>query len=224
MGRLRNFGFFNHLVLSSALLTFTVTSIPVPCHSQINVTADDVLFGYRMEQIVEKLFKAIKKENADKAIDLMLDAKREIEAYSGQYIDLDQKLNEIENEIKKEGAKIPKKEFGALRKMLKKREKRANHRAFYMEYCFQEGITYEPLEEEALYMAKNGQEDGEEIIIPIRLIVGVSAALVGVFIVVVPVIPPPIKPYGTRLMGSGLMMALDACYDCYDERQRQKQK
>jgi hypothetical protein len=70
----------------------------------------------------------------------MLDVKQEIEAYKGVKIDLDKQLDAVEAEIKKKGAKIPKNEFKELRKTIKKKEKRAGHRAAYFELCLLRGF------------------------------------------------------------------------------------
>ena len=108
--------------------------------------------------------------------------------------------------------------------MLKKREKRSTHRAMHMATCYYADMPYNIEEEQLLFTAKHGHENEEEIeiIIPIRLTIGVTVALVGLFIMVVPVIPPPLKGYGTQMVGYGAALAAEACYETYDNNQKKK--
>lgn len=176
-----------------------------------------------MKKIIEKAKRAAEKNEGNKLIDLMFDAKREIEIYSGTVIDLDHQFDAVESEIKKKGAKIPKKEFKELRKILKKKEKKLQHKAQYLEtYLLDPEMTYNQEDEEMLYTARHGHDDKEEIeiVIPIRLTVGVTLALVGLFIIVVPVIPPSIKPWGKDLVLYGTGIAAEACYSLQDEKKK----
>lgn len=93
-----------------------------------------------------------------------------------------------------------------------------------MERCFLTDTPYNDEEEHFLFIAKHGHEDKEdvEIIIPVRLTIGVTVALVGLFIIVVPIIPPPLKGYGTQMVGYGAALAAEACYSIYDENQKKK--
>ncbi len=197
--------------------------MPIPCYCQLNINANDINFALKIEKIIEKAKKAVEKNDSNKLIDLMFEAKREIETYSGTIIDLDHQIDTVESEIKKSGTKIPKKEFKELRKFLKKKEKKLQHKAQYLETCLlNPEMTYNLEDEELLFAARHGNDDkgDTEIVIPIRLTVGVTIALIGLFIIVVPVIPPPIKPWGKDLVLFGTGMAGEACASLHDERQK----
>lgn len=212
---------FNRLLLCGTLIAFSVESVG-SCYGPINVgIINDVAFAFRIEQLVEKVNKAIEKNDGDKLISLMLDVKREVEAYSGISIDLDKQLKKVETEINKKGFGIPKEEFKALTKKLKKKEKRSKHRALYLETCLlNPGMTFNLEEEQLLFNAAHGAEEKEELDVPIRLTVGVTVALVGLFLIVAPVIPPPIKVWGKDLVVYGAAIAAEACYTGYDEHKK----
>lgn len=53
-----------------------------------------------MQQLIEKIYKAADKEDSNKVIDLMLDAKKEVETHTGISINLEKKIDDIEREIK----------------------------------------------------------------------------------------------------------------------------
>ena len=106
----------------------------------------------------------------------MFDVKLEIEGYTGQKINLDKQLDQVEKAIKASGGKLNKDEMKNIRKILKKKEKRLNHKAMHMANCLEFGMTYNADEEELLfssqYMAKHGDDkdtdDKEEICVPFR--------------------------------------------------------
>lgn len=215
----------NRILLCGVLVAFSLANVPNPCYSQINIGATDVAFAYRIEQLLEKVKKAADKNDSNKLLDLMLDVKREVEAYSGTSIDLDKQMDTVEAEIKKKGAKIPKKEFKELRKIFKKKEKQVNHRAFYLEtYLVNPEMTYNLEDEQLLFAARHGHDDKDEveIVIPVQLTVGVTVALVGLFVMVVPIIPPPIKAWGKDMVIYGAGIAAEACYNAYDENKKNK--
>lgn len=223
MGNLFKHGIYSRIFLCTTLTSFSIANIPAPCIAQVNTNANDIQFTYRLHQIVEKLHKAIDKNDDQKSINLMLDAKREIEVYTGKQIDIDKHLSQIEKEIKNNGAKVPKKEFEALRKQIKNKEKRLSHKTKFIEICLNENIPFNSYEEELLYQAsKEDKDNGTDIFIPIRLTVGVTVALVGLFISIVPVIPAPIRGYGPQLIGYGTSIAAEACYSAYDDSQKKK--
>ena len=58
--------------------------------------------------MIKKINKYKKSLDSNKLIETMLDLKLEIEGYTGQHIDLDKQLDEVEREIKAKGGK-PKK-------------------------------------------------------------------------------------------------------------------
>lgn len=222
MGNIFHFVKFNRLFLCGTLITFSLVSLPNPCYSQTPrvVTINDLAFAHRIEKLLEKVKRAAEKNDGNKLIDLMLDVKREVETYSGMKIDLDKQLDVVESEIKKKGAKIPKNEFKELRKIIKKKEKRAGHRAAYLELCLlNPEISYNLEEEQLLFDATHGHEKKEEaeMVVPIRLTVGVTVALVGLCLIVVPGIPVQIKTWGKDMIVYGTGIAAEACYSAHDK-------
>jgi hypothetical protein len=214
---------FNRILLCGTLIAFSLTSIPFPCYSQTNVGVNELAFAFRIEQLLEKVKKAVDKKDSNKLIDLMFDVKREVEAYSGTSIDLDKQLNAVEAEIKKKGAPIPKKEFKGLRDKLKMKEKRLNHRAQYLESYLLNGEQPYILEDEQMLFSatqERGKEKNTGVVVPIQLTIGVTVALVGFFIMIVPVIPLPIKAWGKDMVVYGVGIAAEACYTAYDEKNK----
>jgi hypothetical protein len=224
MGNIFHFTKFNRVFLCGTLIAFSLVNIPTPCYSQNNVGVNDVAFAYRIEKLLEKVKRSADKNDSNKLIDLMLDVKREVEVYSGTSIDLDKQLDAVEAEIRKKGTKIPKAEFKELKKILKKKEKKVHLRALYLEKCLLNPEIPYSLEEELLFYEKHGHDDKEEIelILPIQLTVGVTVALVGLFIIVTPVIPPPIKVWGKDMVVYGVGIAAEACYSAYDGNKNKK--
>jgi hypothetical protein len=49
---------------------------------------------------------------------------------------------------------------------------------------------------------------------------GVTVALIGLFIIVVPVIPPPVKAWGKDLVLWGAAAAAHACATAHDENKK----
>lgn len=53
---------------------------------------------------------------------------------------------------------------------------------------------------------------------PLQLTVGVTIALVGMFLIVVPVIPVPVKAWGKDLVIYGVGIAADSCYRAQEKK------
>lgn len=80
-------------------------------------------------------------------------------------------------------------------------------------------------ENELLLLAERedrAAKDDIKIVIPIRLTVGVTVALVGLFVMITPVIPPPLKAWGKDMVIYGTGIAAEACYTAYDDKHRKK--
>lgn len=82
MGNIFHIVKFNRIFLCSTLAAISLTTTPTNCYSQINIGTNDIAFAYRIEQLLEKVKKAADKNDGNKLIDLMLDVKKEVEAYS----------------------------------------------------------------------------------------------------------------------------------------------
>lgn len=114
----------NRVVLSAVLSTFTLTyAIPVYAVPQFGIGFNEVAFIYRIEKLVEKIWKLEKSDNKDKMYDAIIDLKSEIETSCGIVVDIPKHMDNVEKELKNRGFKAPKKEFDTIRKAIKKKKK-----------------------------------------------------------------------------------------------------
>ena len=76
-----------------------------------------------------------------------------------------------------------------MKKRLKKQEKRIQHKAVYMAQCVEYNLPYNVAEESFIYqnemnhiMAKShGKDKDEEVVLPLRITLGVTLSLAGFF-------------------------------------------
>ena len=93
--------FFNRhnissLVIFTVLSSFILThSTPLYAVSQFGMGINQVAFIYRLEKLVEKIWKLEKSENKDKMYEVIIDLKSEIEASCGVKIDLHKHMDTI---------------------------------------------------------------------------------------------------------------------------------
>lgn len=211
---------FNNILLSGVLITFSMAVLtPPPCYA-ININPNDVAFGIRMEKLVEKVLRYKDKGESNKLLDTMVEMKQVVEGYTGVSINLDKQLDEVEREVKKKGGKISKQEMKELRKVIKKKEKKANHKAFCMELRLADPTMQISFEDEhMLYMAKHGNDKDEQeqaaADLPLRLTIGVTVALCGLFLCFVPI--PVCKAWGADLMKAGVALAVEGYVNRQEE-------
>jgi hypothetical protein len=189
------------------------------------VNLNDVAFIARIEKLYEKVKRYKDKLESEKLIETMFDIKMEVEGYTGKKIDLENHLNQIEKEAKKKGAKFKSGEIKQIAKMLKKKGKKRNHKALYLYECNIYNIPFDQLECDYLYQAskhdkKDEKEDKEEIEVPLRLSVGVTASLCGYFLGFVP--HPYCQAASKFLIGIGLEMCVEAAVSRTEEEQNEK--
>lgn len=202
-------------------------SIPQPLYSQQVNVFDQVGLMIRLEKIVEKLLKQEKKGNVDTMIDLLLDVKQEVETATGNAISIETNLARVQNEMTQKGYKMPKKQLESFKKKIKEREKKKKNHARYMAMIIDDPhAVFNHQDEELLFMAKHGhdKEDKEEVRIevPVKVAFGVTMALCGVFLCVLPI--PYAKTWGGELIFSGVLMACDAGMDHMKEQEEKKNK
>ncbi len=128
----------NTICLCSTLIAFSMSSMPIVYAfepTQMQVGMNDVAFGMKIDKLVENIKKYKDTLNQKKMLETMVELKIEIEGYTGQKINIDNELDRIESDMKKGGAKFKKNEFKDVRKVIKKAEKRGNHKAMYMADC-----------------------------------------------------------------------------------------
>lgn len=203
----------NTLCLCGTLIIFPISTVP-QLHAfpsnQKNVGFNNIAFGFKIEKLIEKINKYKDKRDSNKLLETMIELKVEVEGRTGQKINLDKQLDQIEKDIKKDGGKFKKEEFNKIRKIIKDKEKRSNHRAMYMADCIAYGIEYNAEVETLNFMAGHGHdkdEEKEEVVLPIRVTIGVTVALCGLFLMFVPF--PICQTYGPNIMRAGVALAVE---------------
>ncbi len=191
----------NRLLLCSVLTSFTLAVItPQSAYADINI--NDIAFYSRIEKLSEKMRKYKEKQDSNKLLDTMLEIKREVEERTGNRIDLDKEFNKAKIEINARGAKIPEKDFESLRKIIKRKEKKANQKAMCQASYLELAPNMSFDEYEILYLSANGndkdKDDNKEITeLPLRLTIGISMVLGGGF-----------------LCFAGAMLKIPICVEC----------
>jgi hypothetical protein len=96
----------NNVVLSGLLIAFPLAVLtPLPVFGQINIGFNDVNFGIKMQKLIDRAWKYYNKEDGDSLIDVLLDIKAEVEAYTGNKINLEKEIDKVETNLKKRGHK-----------------------------------------------------------------------------------------------------------------------
>ncbi|WP_075883568.1 hypothetical protein [Candidatus Protochlamydia sp. W-9] len=209
----------NRIVLFAVFGTFTLTyGLPLHALPQGGIGINEVAFLYRVEKLVEKIWKLEKSDNKDKMYSAIIDLKSELETSCGIKVDLNKHMDNVEKQLKNRGFKAPKKEFDAIRKAIKYKEKKHNKHAKYLaSVMYLEGYEINAADEELMfpeYMAKhshgkdNKDDDKEEVCVPAQLVFGVTLTLCGLFLMVIPF--PACKPWGERMIASGFVI----CGNC----------
>lgn len=96
----------------------------------------------RMKNIVDGFKKLKNATKSNDAIDLMLQLKHETESYIGQYISIDDALEVVQKDLKKQGHKIDKKQLKEFKKKVEKRENKARNRALYLASIAETGAEF----------------------------------------------------------------------------------
>lgn len=222
---------FNRMALALAIGSFTpVAAFPQAPSYQMQYWLNDVVTGVRIGKLLEKAKKNFEKENLKSLIENMLDLKSETETLTGKKIDLASCIEQIFIDVKKQGIQVDPKIQKEVKKIIKGKGKRYDHKAHYMAQCFINGIEYDATQEEALFfqneeisMASKSHKDkdsGEEVVVPLKLVVGVTGALCGMFIVMVPLPIPGKDQVGVFLMTTGVKYSADAIIEAVDERNK----
>lgn len=196
-------------------------------HAAINL--NDIAIALKFEKLIEKAHKYFKAENSQKLLETMLDIKHETEIYTGQKIDISKSLDQVEKEIKHKGGKISKAELKSIKNTIKKSEKKHNHKALYMAASMESGCEYNPelinIEWDYLCKAasKGKDKEQEEMTLPVRVTVGVTIALVGLFITILPF--PPCKTWGPALISGGVSLAIEGgCGKVEEDRKEERDR
>jgi hypothetical protein len=183
--------------------------------------------------------------NSKKLVDVMFDLKDTISGYTGIHIDIDKQVDHTVNELKKEGTKLSKEQVKDIKKVFKHKNKKHSHKALFMADCMNYGVEYTP-ENEAIWedtyldynmrycavqdamiftakSAKHGGEKEKEIVVPLKLVVGITGALCGFFVALVPLPIPGKMQVATFLITTGLKYSCDAVIEACEDRQKKDQ-
>lgn len=114
-----------------------------------------------------------------------------------------------------------------LRKVIKKKEKKASHKALCMEMRMIDPDLHLGIEDEhVLYMAKHAQDKDEKedtgAELPLRLTIGVTVALCGLFLVCIPL--PPCKLWGSDLIKAGVALTIEGYVNRQEDEKEKKKK
>lgn len=231
MGYLWQFIKLNRAILYGTLGAFTVSTItPLRAEHQekgVNFNLNDINFGIKIEKFVEKVKKCIEKKDSAKLTELMFDIKREVEGYTGQKIQFGKALDQVEKEIKSRGGKIDSKVMKKIKKDLEKKEKRANHKSLYMSNCLEFNLPHNAEEEACLFevaypIASSINDKDDEICVPLRVTIGVTVALCGVFLLFVPL--PICKQYAPYMIEAGVALIVDEGITKWEEKDKKEKK
>ncbi len=194
---------------------------------------NDINFSIKIEKIYEKFKRAIDKGETNKIVNYMFDFKQEVEHYSGQKIDINKSIDQVEREAKAKGQKIDSKYLKAIKNEFHKNDNKHKHRAVWFAKCAELDIPYTAYEADANFemnymMAKSAKGHSNDVKIeevPVTITVGVTITLCGLFLWFVPL--PGCQVAGTFLLNTGIgILGSDALarYDSYDREQRKKDK
>lgn len=229
MGNFISNSTFSRFVVFCTLGVFTATTIApfqLSAVPQVNVNLNDINFGIRIEKLIEKAEKYFNQKNSSKLTDVMFDIKNEIEGYTGQKINIENSLDKVEQEAKARGRPVPKDQMKEMRRRLKKADKRHNHKAMYMANCIEYDLPFNADEESLLYvMAKNSHrkdKDNKEDVLPLRVTIGVTMSLVGLFLYVVPL--PVCKLAAPWVLDTGIAFLIDQSVTEWEDRQEDDRK
>lgn len=220
---------FNTVILSCTLGVFAFGSL-MPLKAtpyQMDINFNDIAFGFRIEKLVEKVNRYRERRDSKKLIEVMFDIKQEIEGYTGRQIRLSDTLDQVEREVKSRGGKVDPKVMKKIKKDLKKKEKRAKHKFQYMAKCLELNLPFNAEEEALLYKAaypidevyrgKHKDKD-DEVNIPLRVTIGVTVTLCGVFLLFVPI--PICKQYAPYVIETGVAFLVDEGITQWEEKDK----
>lgn len=177
----------------------------------------------------EKVKRAIDKGETNKIVGYMFDFKSEVEQYTGQKIDINKHIDQVQREAKAKGQKIDDKYIKQIKKDFGKEDEKHKHRAVWFAQCAEFNIPYSLGEADLQFdmnmklgKAANGKDEQQENVL-VKIMVGVTVGLCGLFLVFVPI--PMCQTAGFWLINKGVgILGSDALdrYDAYDKDNHKK--
>lgn len=200
---------YNNLVACITTIAFTTAIIcPPPVHAAgVNIDLRAINFGIKMEKIVEKVKKCIDKGETNKIVGYMFEIKEEVQQYTGQKIDMNKYIDQVQREAKAKGQKIDDAYVKQIKKWFGKKDKKHKHRAVWFAQCAEVDIPYSTYEADVNFdmnymVAKAAHGGDKEIDVPITITVGVTLSLAGLFLMFVPI--PLCQTVGWYVMDTGI--------------------
>ncbi len=167
----------------------------------------------------EKAKKYLKKNNLKGCIREMLEIKDSIERILGIEIDLDEAINDVFRRIRSEGGILYNSERESIRAFIKHKIKKYNHIKMYKATCLVNGSFYDENECRDSFISKYGEKPNKDLPKPsLKLVVGVTATLCGIFILVVPFHIPPKDELAIFLITTGLVYCVDEIVNNEDRK------
>jgi hypothetical protein len=221
MGRIFKLSQFHSVVLFSVLITFSMAAISPPAiQAQVDINFDVINFGVKMQKLIDKAWKYYEKSDGDSLLDIILDMKAVVEAYTRKKFDLGNEIDRIEAQLRNKGGKPPKNIFKDFKKFIKKKDKKKHTRALWMESYFLEGLEMSFNDYEQLLLATvskgQDQEKGQKEF-PLKFVVAVSLVLGGAFVMYASTVCPLLAYAGETMMTTGFGMLLDQSLDIYQK-------
>lgn len=215
-----NFICFKRLVLSCILCAFPLAVLmPHSVYGQPNLNVTAVNFGIKMQKLIDKAWKYYTKEDGDSLVDVILDIKMEVEAYTGNKINVEKEIDKIERDLIRKGHNSPKGTFKSFKDLIKKKIKKKSKRSLCMETYFLDSpkMTFE--EYEALYLAigRKQENEKEKNELPLKFVVGVSLILGGAFVMFATPVCPVLGYTGEIMMSTGFGMMIDQGLGIYQK-------
>lgn len=236
VGNIRFVRLFHNISLYTIAGAVMASTLAAPCHSfeveekNLSINLNEIAFLLRIEKLYERAKRYVDKLEYGKLIDVMFEIKTEVEGYTRKKIDIDAHIDTIEKEAKKQGANFKKGEIKKIKKDLKKRFKKKNHKAIFLYKCNLYDIEFSQEQCDFDFYSKNvaksshakqGQENEEEVKVPIRVSVGVTASLCGYFLSFIP--HPYAQAASKFLISTGLGLCIDGTINRLEEDEKKQQ-
>lgn len=221
MGCFYKFNGFKRLVLSSILCAFPLAVVTPPSvYGQINVGLNDVVFGIKMQKLIDKAWKYYEKLDSDSLLDVILEIKSEVESHTGKKIDISKEIDRIENDLKKKGGKPSKNIFKKFKSLVHKKDKKKRARALCMEGYFldQPEMSFQDYEGLQLAVVNRKQEkENDQKQLPLNFVIGVSLILGGAFVMFATPVCPVLGYAGEAMMTTGFGFLVNQGLDIYQK-------
>lgn len=116
----------SNIIMALTIGSFTcATVIPQPIYT---IDINDIAAGVRIGKLIEKAKKHFGKRDVKSLIEDMLDLKTETENYTGQKLDLEKSIDQVFSDVRKQGVKIDSRTKKEVKKIIKEKGKRYNHK------------------------------------------------------------------------------------------------